>query len=143
MATVAEKIAESLEQLKQLQEAENFVVLHGTEQLSRVHLTRLLSEGWLKEVVKGWYIASRPGMEGDTTDWYTSYWAFMSKYCNSRFGDSWSLTAEQSLDLHSGNTTVPIQTIIRNPDGNNNVTTIWYKPVQPESQVACLYIHPS
>ena len=50
MATIAEKIAESLEQLKQLQEAENFVVLHGTEQLSRVHLTRLLSEGWLKEV---------------------------------------------------------------------------------------------
>ena len=46
-------------------------------------------------------------MEGDTTDWYTSYWAFMSKYCTSRFGDSWSLTAEQSLDLHSGNTTVP------------------------------------
>lgn len=126
MATVAEKIAESLEQLKQLQEAENFVVLHGTEQLSRVHLTRLLSEGWLKEVVKGWYIASRPGMEGDTTDWYTSYWAFMSKYCTSRFGDSWSLTAEQSLDLHSGNTTVPIQTIIRNPHGNNNVTSLLY-----------------
>ena len=66
MATIVEKVAESLEQLKQLQDTENFVVLHGTEQLSRVHLTRLLREGWLKEVVKGWYIASRPGMEGDT-----------------------------------------------------------------------------
>ena len=113
--------------------------------MSSVHLTRLLSEGWLKEVVKGWYIASRPGMEGDTTDWYTSYWAFMSKYCNSRFGDSWSLTAEQSLDLHSGNTTVPIQTIIRNPDGNNNVTSLLYgtslfnlKAKLPAS----IYIHP-
>ncbi len=126
MATIVEKVAESLEQLKQLQDAENFVVLHGTEQLSRVHLTRLLREGWLKEVVKGWYIASRPGMEGDTTDWYTSFWAFMSKYCASRFGKKWSLTAEQSLDLHSGNTTVPIQTIIRNPDGNNNVTSLLY-----------------
>jgi hypothetical protein len=126
MATIVEKVAESLEQLKQLQDAENFVVLHGTEQLSRVHLTRLLREGWLKEVVKGWYIASRPGMEGDTTDWYTSFWAFMSKYCASRFGKNWSLTAEQSLDLHSGNTTVPIQTIIRNPDGNNNVTSLLY-----------------
>ena len=126
MATIVEKVAESLEQLKQLQDTENFVVLHGTEQLSRVHLTRLLREGWLKEVVKGWYIASRPGMEGDTTDWYTSFWAFMSKYCASRFGKNWSLTAEQSLDLHSGNTTVPIQTIIRNPDGNNNVTSLLY-----------------
>ena len=126
MATIVEKVAKSLEQLKQLQNAENLVVLHGTEQLSRVHLTRLLREGWLKEVVKGWYIASRPGMEGDTTDWYTSFWAFMSKYCASRFGKNWSLTAEQSLDLHSGNTTVPIQTIIRNPDGNNNVTSLLY-----------------
>ena len=42
MATIAEKVAESLEQLKQLQDTEKFVVLHGTEQLSRVHLTRLL-----------------------------------------------------------------------------------------------------
>jgi hypothetical protein len=50
----------------------------------------------------------------------------MSKYCASRFGKNWSLTAEQSLDLHSGNTTVPIQTIIRNPDGNNNVTSLLY-----------------
>lgn len=126
MATIVEKVAKSLEQLKQLQDAEKFVVLHGTGQLSRVHLTRLLREGWLKEVVKGWYIASRPGMEGDTTDWYTSFWAFMSKYCASRFGKNWSLTAEQSLDLHSGNTTVPIQTIIRNPDGNNNATSLLY-----------------
>lgn len=126
MATVAERLAESLKQLKLLQDAENFVVLHGTDQLSRVHLTRLLSEGWLKEVIKGWYIASRPGMEGDTTDWYTSYWAFISKYCASRFGKKWSLTAEQSLDLHSGDTTVPMQTIIRNPEGNNNVTQLLY-----------------
>ena len=84
-------------------------------------------------------------MEGDTTDWYTSYWAFMSKYCTFRFGDSWSLTAEQSLDLHSGNTTVPIQTIIRHPDGNNNVTSLLYgtslfnlKAKLPTS----IYIHP-
>lgn len=145
MATVAERLAESLKQLKQLQDAENFVVLHGTEQLSRVHLTRLLNEGWLKEVIKGWYIASRPGMEGDTTDWYTSYWAFMSKYCTSRFGEGWSLTAEQSLDLHSGDTTIPLQTIIRNPEGNNNVTQLLYgtslfnlKAKLPIS----IYIHP-
>lgn len=126
MATLAEKIAESLEQLKKIQDKDNYVVLHGTEQLGRVHLTRLLGEGWLKEVIKGWYIASHPGMEGDTTDWYTSYWAFISRYCDSRFGSNWSLTAEQSLDLHSGNTTVPRQTTIRNPEGNNNITSLLY-----------------
>ncbi|MDD7317911.1 MAG: Fic family protein [Prevotella sp.] len=145
MATVAERLAESLEQLKKLQDTDNFVVLHGTEQLSRVHMKRLLGEGWLKEVVKGWYIASRPGMEGDTTDWYTSYWTFISKYCTSRFGDGWSLTAEQSLDLHSGNTIVPVQTIIRTPKGSNNATPLLYgtslfslKAKLPSSS----YIHP-
>lgn len=126
MATISEKIAESLKVLKQLQDEEGFVILHGTEQISRIHLTRLLNSGWLKEVIKGWYIASRPGMEGDTTDWYTSYWAFVSKYCNSRFEDHWSLAPEQSLDLWSGNTTVPLQTIIRNPQGNNNVINLLY-----------------
>ena len=79
MATIAERLAESLEQLKALQDSEKTVILQGTERLSRVHLNRLLREGWLKEVIKGWYIASRPGMEGDTTDWFTSYWAFISK----------------------------------------------------------------
>lgn len=126
MATVAEKIAESLKVLKNLQDTEGFVVLHGTEQISRVHLSRLLKAGWLKEVITGWYIASRPGMEGDTTDWYTSYWAFVSKYCNTRFGSHWSLTTEQSLDLLSGNTTVPLQTIIRNPEGSNYSVQLLY-----------------
>ncbi|MBO7367142.1 MAG: Fic family protein, partial [Paludibacteraceae bacterium] len=112
--------------LKKLQDSEGFAVIHGTDQLGRVHLNRLLNEGWLKEVVSGWYIASRPGMEGDTTDWYTSYWAFIAKYCSYRFGDNWSLTAEQSLDLYSGDTKVPLQTIIRNPNGNNNITKLLY-----------------
>ncbi|MDE5947673.1 MAG: hypothetical protein K2G86_02640 [Prevotella sp.] len=76
MATVAEKLAESLELLKQLQDKENFVVLQGTKQLSRVHLTRLLNEGWLKEVLKGWYIASRPGNEHHACNG----WLFMDNY---------------------------------------------------------------
>lgn len=126
MATAAERLADSLAELKKIQDTDGFVVLCGAEQLGKVHLSRLLKEGWLKEVVKGWYIASRPGMEGDTTDWYTSYWAFISKYCGKRFGNHWCLTAEQSLDLHSGEGKVPVQTIIRNPQGNNNVTRLLY-----------------
>ena len=30
--------------------------------------------------MKGWYIAARPGTEGDTTIWYTSFWYFIAKY---------------------------------------------------------------
>ena len=59
--------------------------------------------------MKGWYIAARPGTEGDTTIWYTSFWYFIAKYAAVRLGERWCLTADQSLDLYSGKTTVPVQ----------------------------------
>lgn len=74
MATMAEKMAASLEELRKLQEKDRCVVLQGTAEIGRTHLTRLLDNGWLQEVMKGWYIAARPGTEGDTTVWYTSFW---------------------------------------------------------------------
>ena len=126
MATMAEKMAKSLEVLHQLQKDSERVVLNGTKQMSRTHLTRLLNAGYLQEVMKGWYISSKPGTEGDTTVWYTSYWYFIASYASERFGDSWSLTAEQSLDIYSGKTTVPVQSIIRSPDGKNNLTKLMY-----------------
>ena len=126
MATIAEKMAESLEALRQLQKDSERVVLNGTKQISRTHLTRLLNAGYLQEVMKGWYISSKPGTEGDTTVWYTSYWYFIANYATERFGDLWSLTAEQSLDIHSGRTTVPNQSIIRSPNGKNNLTNLMY-----------------
>ena len=74
MATMAEKMAASLEELRKLQEKDRCVVLQGTAEIGRTHLTRLLDNGWLQEVMKGWYIAARPGTEGDTTVWYTSFY---------------------------------------------------------------------
>lgn len=126
MATIAEKMAESLEILHQLQKGSERVVLNGTKQMSRTHLTRLMNAGYLQEVMKGWYISSKPGTEGDTTVWYTSYWYFIAKYATERFNDSWCLTAEQSLDLYSGRTTVPVQTIVRSPNGKNNLVNLMY-----------------
>ncbi len=64
MATMAEKMAASLEELRKLQEKDRCVVLQGTAEIGRTHLTRLLDNGWLQEVMKGWYIAARPGTEG-------------------------------------------------------------------------------
>ena len=78
MATVQQLLADSLEQLRLLQEEAPHLVIKGTERLSRTHLRRLLDNGWLQEVMKGWYIPSRPGSEGDTTVWYTSYWHFIN-----------------------------------------------------------------
>lgn len=126
MATIAEKMVESLKVLQALQKDKNCVVLKGTKEISRTHLNRLLKSGYLQEVMKGWYISSRPGAEGDTTVWYTSYWYFVAKYATERFGVEWCLTPEQSLDIHSGKTTIPVQSIVRSPHGNNNIIKLMY-----------------
>lgn len=126
MATPQQLLAESLEELRKLQDFDPQVVIRGTEQLSRTHLKRLLDNGWLQEVMKGWYVPSRPGSEGDTTVWYTSYWHFVRAYAESKFGSDWCLSPEMSLDIHSGKTTVPTQLIIRSPKANNNVVQLPY-----------------
>lgn len=127
MATIKEKIVESLKVLQALQDDKNCVVLKGTNEISRTHLDRLLKSGYLQEVIKGWYISSRPGAEGDTTVWYTSYWYFIAKYATNRFGNKWCLSPELSLDIHSGKTTIPAQSIIRSPHGNNNSIKLMYE----------------
>lgn len=126
MATIEQLMADSLEQLHILQQQNPNLVLKGTEQLSRVHLKRLLDNGWLQEVMKGWYIPSRPGSEGDTTVWYTSYWHFIKAYLNSRFDDDWILMPDQSIDILSGKTTVPIQLVVKSPQASNNTVNLPY-----------------
>ncbi|MDR2121745.1 MAG: Fic family protein [Flavobacteriaceae bacterium] len=124
MATVQEKLAESLKILQGLQNENGFAIVKSSE-VTRVHLERLIANGFLQEVMKGWYISSRPdNVSGDTTNWYTSYWYFIAGYCNSRFGKDWCLTPAHSLSIHSGNRIVPAQVIIRSPKGSNNVTEL-------------------
>lgn len=126
MATPAEKLAQSLEELKKLQNEKGIAVIRSND-LSRVHKERLVSNGFLKEVIRGWYITSRPDeREGDTTSWYTSFWYFAYVYLNERFGDTWCLSPEQSLSLHSGNFTIPKQLLVRSPKANNNSIKLLY-----------------
>ena len=102
MATIQEKLADSLQELQKFQKENNHTIIKSSE-LSRVHLVRLVDNGFLQEVMKGWYISSRPdSAPGDTTNWYTSFWQFISVYAQSRFENDWCLTAEQSLALQIG-----------------------------------------
>ncbi len=126
MATIQEKLADSLSVLKKLQNKNGLAVIKSSE-ITRTHLERLLHHGFLQEVMRGWYISSRPdSLSGDTTNWYTSYWYFISEYATARFGQTWCLSAEQSLSFHSGNKTVPTQIIIRSPKGTNNVVSLMH-----------------
>ena len=121
MAKPSQKLAESLERLKALQDSGIAAV--RASQLSRTHRERLQKHGFLKEVMKGWYLPSSPFDErGEITVWYASFWEFCVSYLIERFGKDWCIAPEQSLSLHSGNRTVPTQLPIRSPRGGNKPT---------------------
>ena len=123
MATPQEKLAESLEALHELQGRR--IVAIRSRDLSRTHRERLLASGFLKEVIKGWYIPSRPDeAPGDSTAWYASFWGFCASYLTERFGEAWCLSPEQSLARHGGNRTVPAQLLVRTPRGGNKPTAL-------------------
>jgi hypothetical protein len=123
MPSAAEKLASSLEQLKTLQSGGSIAL--RSKDISRTHRERLLKAGFLKEVMKGWYIPSRPDENaGESTAWYTSFWGFCAQYLSDRFGTDWSLSPEQSLIIHAGNTTVPAQLLVRAVKGGNSKTDL-------------------
>ncbi|WP_300381226.1 Fic family protein [Henriciella sp.] len=120
-----EKLADALDALKRLQDKGQRVF--QSKELSRVHRERLLKNGFLQNVMKGWLISANPGEHaGDTTPWYASFREFCARYCNARFGDEWHLSPEQSLLLHAGHTVIPSQVIIYTPKGTNNTVELLY-----------------
>ena len=126
MATPQVKLAEALEALRALQD--RGVVAIRAADLKRVHRERLLKNGFLQEVMKGWYIAARPDdAAGESTAWYASFWAFCAAYLRKRFGSDWCLSPEQSLSLHAGNHAVPPQLLVRSPKGGNKATALPYR----------------
>jgi fido (protein-threonine AMPylation protein) len=125
MATLHEKLAASLEKLHQLQSDGRRVF--WSNQFSRVDRERLLAQGFLREVIKGWLISTSPGTaRGDTTPWFASFWEFCAFYCQSRFAKDWHLSAEQSLLLHAEDTVIPKQVIVCSPKGHNNTLSLLF-----------------
>jgi fido (protein-threonine AMPylation protein) len=124
MASLSEKLAESLELLHRLQNVNGAAAIRARD-MSRTHRERLKENGYLREVMKGWYVPSRPDeKEGDSTAWYASFWRFAAVYLETRFGRNWSLSPEQSLSLNGGNWTVPRQLLVRSPKAGNKVVPL-------------------
>ena len=82
MASIQEKLADSLSVLKKYQDENNSDIIQGMKTLGETHTKRLIDNGYLEQVIKGWYMPTMPGMEGDTTVWYASYWKFIVAYSN-------------------------------------------------------------
>jgi hypothetical protein len=126
MPTPQDKLAESLAVLKKLQD-EGIIAIH-TKNMTRTHRERLVKSGFIKEVMKGWYIPARPEEPaGESTAWYASFWRFCGDYLKSRFGNQWCLSPEQSLSIHSGNWNVPAQLLVRTPKGGNKPISLLHE----------------
>src|SRR2546426_266136 len=125
MATPNEKLAESLDGLKALQAGGRRVF--RSDDLSRVHRERLVENGFLQDVMKGWLMTSGPSARaGDSTPWYASFWEFCARYCDERFGNQWHLSAEQSLWLHGEKTVIPEQVVVCSPKGTNHTNRLLF-----------------
>lgn len=128
MATTQEKLAESLSVLKEYQDVhEDNLVICGASVLGETHTKRLMDNGYLQRVVKGWYIPSSPGNEGDSTVWYVSYWSFVVAYLNNKFAENWCLSPELSLYFYSGKSVIPRQLVIRSSAASNNILELPFK----------------
>ena len=125
MVTPNEKLAASLAQLEKLQGRGRRVFRSG--ELTRVHRARLVRNGFLRKVMKGWLISCSPDTDpGDTTPWFASFREFCAAYCTVRFGPDWHLSPEQSLLLHAEYTATPQQVVIYTPKGANNTVELLF-----------------
>ncbi len=109
MPTPQQVLAATLQRVRNRATGE---VVRGPD-ISRPDRLLLTKRGFLVEVIKGWYALTTPQAEsGDTTFWHAHFWGFASAYLGHRFGTGYSLSAEHSLDLWSGNTQTPTQLIV-------------------------------
>lgn len=123
MAKPSEKLAESLEILHQLQERGSVAI--RSADLTRTHRERLCKNGFLQEVIKGWYIPARPDeTAGESTAWYAAFWPFCAAYLKHRKDEDWCFSPDQSLLLHAENWTVPKQLLVRATKASNNITAL-------------------
>ena len=119
MPSPNEKLAEALGVLKELQQGNRSVF--SSDDLSRVHRERLVENGFLQEVMKGWLISSSPDAQADeSTPWHASFWEFCARYCDERFGEQWHLSPEESVFLHAERTVIPDQLVVHSPKATNN-----------------------
>ena len=125
MPTPNEKLAASLAVLHDLQKGGRRVF--RSDDLSRTHRERLVQNGFLQEVMKGWFISASPSARtGDSTPWYASFWEFCARYCHERFGEGWQLSPEQSILLHAENTVIPTQVVVYSPNGTNHTIELLF-----------------
>ena len=117
------RLADALTRLKELQDAGRMAI--GSSDLTRQQRSALEEAGFIRRVVKGWYLPSRPSdTPGDSTAWFAGMREFIGDYCEARFGANWHLSPAHSLLLQAGVTALPKQLIVHATKGANNVLSL-------------------
>ncbi|MCP4131813.1 MAG: Fic family protein [bacterium] len=88
--------------------------------ISRSVRERLVKTGFLDEIIKGWYLLITPEGSGTSTAWFSGFWAFIKHYLADRFGeDGYCLSANSSIDYHTGETVISRQLIVITKKASN------------------------
>ncbi len=130
------QLAKTLRRLKALQDG-GAAVFQARDFRPR-ETASLEKAGFLRRVVKGWYVPSRPSdAAGDSTPWFAAMLDFVAGYCDTRFGARWHLSPLHSLLVHTGATSLPRHIVVHAPEGANNSIEL------PEGSSLMLYASPS
>src|SRR5471032_2145263 len=78
------RLAQALRALQTLQRKGEGVFRSAS--FEPAHRRALVAAGFLRQIVRGWYMATRPGeTTGDTTSWFATMRPFIAAYCDRRF----------------------------------------------------------
>lgn len=107
--------------LKKAKQVASMGIIRAVD-LPRLDRERLERGGWLTRVIRGWYLLGQPTqIEGETTQWYSSFWDFIHIYLSSRFGKAYCLSASSSIDLHMGKSSIPSQLLVLVKEGGSSI----------------------
>jgi hypothetical protein len=119
MAVLHLELAKALKVLQRLQRRYGGVV--QSVELADDQRQRLADAGFLRPVIKGWYVCSNPAdAPGDSTGWYGAYWTFLARYLGARFGKRYVLSVPESILLHTCSTLVPAQVVVLAATGGSS-----------------------
>jgi hypothetical protein len=103
--------------LKTIEKVQNRKSMHQsivqTNEINRSDRELLLRTGWLREIMKGWYLLVRPDAPTqDSTVWHAHIWDFLAVYLDKSYNKQYCLSAEASLDLVLSKPITPKQIVV-------------------------------
>lgn len=113
-----EKLLKALEAVQQRKTQHPSIV--ESHEIDRKYRELLLRTGWLREIIRGWYLLVRPDAPTqDSTVWYAHFWEFLAVYLKKHYQNEYCLSAEASLDVLLEKPNTPKQVIIITAKGGS------------------------